>query len=181
MLKRIRGGICVLLCLLLAVTLASNLYALFARKVLHDPAPAVFGVSSAVVVSGSMSGTIEVDDMIFTKACRDYAVGDIILFRSGSSAVTHRIVERTEAGFITKGDANNAPDPQPVKPEAVVGKVVAVIPGMGLVIGFLQTPQGFIGVGVLLVLVSLLSGAFEKRDEGGDREDENRRKPEQKQ
>ena len=168
MLKKIQSGISFLVSLLLFLMLASNLYALYARKVLQDPAPTIFGVSSAIVVSGSMSGAIEVNDMIFTKACDDYAVGDIIMFRSGKSAVTHRIVERTEDGFVTKGDANNTPDMETVAPGNVVGKVIFVVPGFGLLTGFLQTKRGALGVGLLLLLLAMLPGTLESKGKGGE-------------
>lgn len=174
MLKIIRRGLSLLLTGLLIFLLASGGYTLFARKVLKDPAPRILGHTSAVVVSGSMSGAIEMNDMIFTKACDDYAVGDIIMFVIGKSAVTHRIVERTEDGFVTKGDANNAPDPEMVSPDQIVGKVVLVIPKVGLFVGFVQTPAGFAGVGALLLLISLLPGTFEKKEQRrGKDENEN--------
>lgn len=172
MLKKIKGGISVAVCVILAILLAANLYALFASRVLGIVQPRIFGVSSAVVVSGSMSGAIEVNDMVFTAAARNYEPGDIIMFRSGSSSVTHRIVAVTEEGYVTKGDANNAPDQDPVPREAVVGKVTLVIPKIGLVVGFLQTPQGMLGVSVLVLLIGLLPGWPGKRQEGGAWKDE---------
>lgn len=165
MLRKIQRGVSLLISILLLLMLASNLYTLYARKAKGVIQPTVFGYSSAVVVSGSMSGAIEVNDMIFTKACDDYAVGDIIMFVSGKSAVTHRIVERTEDGFITKGDANNTPDAQIVTVENIVGKVIFVVPGFGLLIGFLQTPRGLIGVSLLLLLLALLPGTFDRKEQ----------------
>ena len=47
----------------------------------------------------------------------------------------HRVVEvhETEEStfFITKGDANDAPDPLPVLPEQVNGKIIFRIPKIG--------------------------------------------------
>lgn len=165
MLKKIRSAFSLLLCAVLVFVLASNLYTLYARRVSGVIQPTVLGCSCAVVVSGSMSGTIEVNDLVVTKRCGSYAVGDIIMFRSGGSAVTHRIVELTEEGFVTKGDANNAPDMETVAPGNVVGKVIFVVPGFGLLIGFLQTPQGLTGVSLLLLLVSLLPGTFDRKEQ----------------
>lgn len=63
--------------------------------------------------------------------------GDIIQFRKERVTVMHRVVEIQETEdlrfFITKGDANNAPDLAPVVPEQVVGKVVFKIPKLGWV------------------------------------------------
>lgn len=52
-------------------------------------------------------------------------VGDIICFKLGSEStktVTHRIINITDEGFVTKGDANEEPDMWTFKKENVVGK-----------------------------------------------------------
>jgi signal peptidase len=49
----------------------------------------------------------------------------------------HRVIEIQETAgakrFITKGDANDSPDVEPVIPQNVVGKVVVTIPKIGWV------------------------------------------------
>jgi len=52
------------------------------------------------------------------------------------ATIMHRVIEiqETETGgklFITKGDANDQPDSEPVMPENVVGKTVMTIPKIG--------------------------------------------------
>lgn len=144
------GRICsTVLTVLLALLLICNLYTIAARFLWDDPNPTVFGYSTAVVISGSMSGTIEVNDMVVIHAEDSYAPGDVITFRSGESLVTHRLLEQTVEGYITKGDANNAPDLDPVSAENVEGKVVLVIPGVGRIMELLRTPLGM----MLLVVV----------------------------
>ena len=64
--------------------------------------------------------------------------GDIIQFRKPEQVtMMHRVVEieETEGAkfFITKGDANDEPDLDPVIPENVVGKVVFTIRNIGWV------------------------------------------------
>ncbi len=137
---------------LLAVLLCCNLYLIGARALNRGQQPAVFGYSAAVVVSGSMSGTIEVNDMVIFHRESGYDPGDIITYKSGKTLVTHRIVEKTEEGFITRGDANNTPDREPVPMENVVGRVVLTVPGIGRLAGFLRTPLGML----CLVLAGLL-------------------------
>lgn len=126
----------------LAVALGCNLYTIIARQYFGQVQPTVLGWSAAVVISGSMSDTIEVNDLIIAKAQESYEKDDIISFLHGSSLVTHRIVEVQEDGYITKGDANNTPDPEPVSREKVVGKVVRVFPGVGAVIEAARSPLG---------------------------------------
>ena len=59
-------------------------------------APTVFGCSSAVVLTGSMSGTVEPDDLIITHKQSDYTVGDIVMYQTGGTPVTHRIISENE-------------------------------------------------------------------------------------
>jgi signal peptidase len=67
----------------------------------------------------------------------DIATGDVIQFRVPDGiTVMHRVIDiqETEGGsevFITKGDANDEPDSEPVIPENVVGKAVMTIPKIG--------------------------------------------------
>ena len=138
---------------MLGLLLVLNLYVLCARALFDVKQPTVFGFTNAVVISGSMSGSIEVDDMVVTRAQGGYEPGDIVLFESGESLVVHRIIESEDAGFVTKGDANNAPDPMILDPDRIVGKVIAVVPGVGLAVSFLQSP---LGIGLLVVLAAIV-------------------------
>ena len=133
----------------LALLLAANVYVIAARAVTGEPQPTVLGFSAAVVVTGSMSPAIEPGDLVVCRRSADYAVGDVITFRSGASLVTHRIVGDTPSGFTTKGDANNVADADPVPRGAVIGKVVFTVPKLGIFIEKLRTPLGM----TVLVLI----------------------------
>jgi len=150
---------------ILAVILLINTYTIIARKVFKVPQPTVFGYSYAVVISGSMEPAISVNDMVFAKAQKEYNVGDVVTFYTGRSMVTHRIIEKAEDGFITKGDANNSPDLEPVPKEAIVGRIVYTLPNVGEYLLFMQSPLGM----MILVLVALLiiewPIIFKKKDE----------------
>ena len=134
---------------ILALLLAANVYVIAARAVTGEPQPTVFGFSAAVVVTGSMSPAIEPGDLVVCRRSADYAVGDVITFRSGASLVTHRIVGDTSDGFTTQGDANNVADADPVPRGAIVGKVVFTVPKLGIFIEKLRTPLGM----TVLVLI----------------------------
>ncbi len=136
----------------LALVLVCNLYFIVAKAVTGEHCT-LFGWSSAVVLSGSMSPAIEVDDMIIIHRKSAYGCRDVITYKDGSALVTHRVEEITDTGYITKGDANNTVDP-PVLSDAVVGKVVLVIPKVGRVTSFMRTPFGmcmlvFVGIGLI--------------------------------
>ncbi len=86
-----------------------------------------------------MRPTMDVGDVvIIAKVPADVIEpGDIIQFRKEKVTVMHRVVEiqETEGSkfFITKGDANDEPDKDPVILENVVGKLVFKIPKIGWV------------------------------------------------
>ncbi|MCS7221692.1 MAG: signal peptidase I [Anaerolineae bacterium] len=51
--------------------------------------------------------------------------GDVILFRAGNLAITHRLLRWKDGFLITKGDAAPCPD-RPLSPAEVAGRVVEV-------------------------------------------------------
>lgn len=157
--------------IVLLLLLVSNLYLIIMQYLINDKEPTIFGYSTAVVISGSMEPALAVNDMILNHAQDSYAVGDIITFQSNGSLVTHRIVASAENGFVTKGDANNASDIEPVLSENIVGKVIFKIPYAGSIIAFLKTPLGMtilVFIGFLLIeLPILLRKGRNKTDKEG--------------
>jgi signal peptidase len=99
----------------------------------------LFPFQPALVGSGSMEPKMYPGDVvIIAKVPADnIETGDIIQFRVPEKVtIMHRVIEiqETEGGgklFITKGDANDQPDSEPVIPENVVGKAVLTIPKIG--------------------------------------------------
>lgn len=156
---------------LLVFLLISNLYLIGAKMIGGIAHPNVFGYSSAIVISGSMSGTIEVNDMVIIHEEDKYSVGDIVSFASNGNLVTHRIVQEFENGFVTKGDANNAEDMDLLVPEQIVGRVVFVIPKIGMFIEYLRTPLGMtclVFVGFLLIEIPALVRRNKAEETGGE-------------
>jgi signal peptidase len=95
------------------------------------------GVQPTVIYSGSMQPTMDVGDIVIISEVPVDTIegGDIIQYRTASANIIHRVQEvYEEAGtklFITKGDANNAPDETPIVPEQITGKAVFTIPKLG--------------------------------------------------
>lgn len=155
---------------LLSLLLIANLYTVIARQITGEPQPSIFGWSSAVVISGSMEPDISVNDLIIVHKQSTYEVGDVITFKSNNSVVTHRVIEKNDGYYTTKGDANNTQD-DPVSSEMVIGKVTATIPKLGLVIGYFRTPVGMIClilIGLLTVEIPYLIDRFKKEKGGCD-------------
>lgn len=129
---------------LLALLLVYNLIHIGVRTFTGDKSGTILGYSSAVVVTGSMEPNISVNDLVVIHKESGYAVGDVITYVSqNNNLVTHRIMEITEEGFMTQGDANNTIDIEaPIRLENVVGKVVCTVPAVGAAIDMIRTPLG---------------------------------------
>ncbi len=123
---------------------------------------------------------IEVGDLIFAKKTdtASLKVGDIISFMEGTSVVTHRIIGINNANglsFVTKGDANNAEDTDPVPADKVVGVFKGRIPVLGDFIFFLQKPLGmaiFIGVPVVAFIAFDIIRRQRSAKKGDKKQDE---------
>lgn len=99
------------------------------------------------VLSGSMEPNIQTGSIIFIDKHvdgNDIGIGDIITYETQDNVVvTHRIIEANDNEYITKGDANDGADLQPVLPENIIGKYTNVtIPYVGYILGFISSVQG---------------------------------------
>lgn len=122
----------------------------------------IFGFTMFEVVTGSMSGTIEIDDYVIVKETTDINVKDIITFQDGNSFVTHRVVEIRGDKIITRGDANNSDDKE-ITYDDIVGKVIHVLPGAGVWKSVLLEKQVFIPIIITLVLFVVFFSIEEKK------------------
>lgn len=144
--------------LLITVTLIGNICIVAAKNIFGQKNPTIFGFSSAIVLTGSMSGSIEPNDVVVTQKQDGYAVGDIITFDSEGTSVTHRIIAVDDEGYHTKGDANNTADRLTASQESVTGKVVLVIPRIGALLRFVRTPIGILCFLAFTALIVELPG-----------------------
>ena len=103
-----------------------------------------------VVQSGSMAPAIKMGSVVAVKPAEDYKIGDIITFGPYSrtkSPTTHRIydikVVNGQPRYITKGDANNAPDQREISKRDILGKVLFSVPYLGYAVAFAKKPAGF--------------------------------------
>ncbi len=105
----------------------------------------LFGFKGYTVVSGSMEPEIAVGDFIIVEMdpYKAVATEDVVTFEYNTEIVTHRVVDRTEEGLVTKGDANNIQDQGFVTEDSYIGIKKMGIPYFGYVITFLQKPIAF--------------------------------------
>ena len=135
--------------------------------------PKILGCQAYSVISGSMEPKIPVGSLVYVGKVEPKEVqnGDVIAFyggRDSSAIITHRVVEnRVVMGeFITKGDANQTNDMNPVEYEDFIGTVTVYIPKLGEVAQLLTSKDGktasacVIGLAVVLHVISMiLSGS----------------------
>jgi signal peptidase len=94
----------------------------------------LFPFKPSVIPTGSMVPVFNPGDIaIVAKVSSDnIKLGDIIEYRTETINIVHRVIKIEKDGyFITKGDANNTADTEPVDPRNVTGKVVFNVPKVG--------------------------------------------------
>lgn len=132
--------------------------------------PRLIDAEPYTVMSGSMEPTLPTGSVVVSQSVSTDAVrfDDIITFQMESGrpqTVTHRVVAvdvvEGETRLRTQGDANNAIDPEPIRPEQVRGKVIYHIPYVGY-LGRIIPPTmreplvTIVGVGLLIYAAILI-------------------------
>lgn len=149
---------------------------LIAFVLITSRSSAIFGIQSFMVLSGSMSPSINTGNIVFTAKPNNVAVGDIITFKRNNTNVTHRVVAVTDRNgqkisglmspllrgggiyYQTKGDANKSIDSTLVLQKDLVGRAVFQVPQLGKFSAFLRSPTGFF---VFILLPTILFIGFE--------------------
>lgn len=127
------------------------------------------GTAAFTVASNSMSPAIPAGSVVYVHDTGEYDPGDVITYRRGGRAVTHRIVAETDGGYVTAGDANEAPDEWNVEEEeAIVGEVVFSLPVYGTVLSVVDSPLGYLLAVLLptLVLLAVEARTLQRRVSG---------------
>jgi signal peptidase len=130
-----------------------------------------------VVSSGSMIPVLNINDVLIVKngnsnsfdnhgnsnSFDNLKIGDIIVFHAAAEdrVIVHRIANiqtgsHGERIITTKGDANDASIPgvdNPIRVQQYVGKVVYVIPGLGLITKVISPPVNYIIIAVILAIL----------------------------
>jgi len=178
--RRFRGGILILIALIIAVLAGGYLAAIFFLGT-NPPATPILG--------HSMNPTLFEGDLVLLKSTNpaNLKVGDVIGFRitPGNQSkyglpanFVHRISAIQGSGgsiqISTKGDNNPTPDSFTTVGDNVSGVMVFHMPRAGYVLMFIGTPQARVlaVVIVLLILVYALLGMLDtRRKEAQSRED----------
>lgn len=134
-------------------------------------APGLLGWQQMTVLTGSMEPTVPVGSMVYVEPTepKELTEGDIITFtRDDGETVTHRVVQNktVEGKIVTKGDANEEQDIDPVSYADVVGKVALTVPSMGELFAAMSTMLGkvyLLAFGACGVMLVILGGRLRKR------------------
>lgn len=111
--------------LVLLVTLC--IYTFVVTDIMKKDYVNVFGYTYFVVSTGSMSGTIEVNDIIFVKITDDVEKNDVVSYvNKDGDIITHRLIQIVGDKYIAQGDTNNVSD-EPFMKKDLIGKVKLII------------------------------------------------------
>ena len=131
-------------------------YVFVCLDILHKDYVNIFGYTYFVVVSGSMSGEIEVNDIVIVDVTKKVEIDDIVAFKTDKSIVTHRLVQKSNGKYITKGDMNDTYDKAITKKD-IIGKVVHIISPKFLL-------EFIVLIFIIVIVLALLNfdGVFKK-------------------
>ena len=172
---RTRRSLTFLACVLFAVVFGLRALVGATSLAFESSLPLIGGHGLAIVTSDSMEPAIRRGDMVITRDVIDrdgsssglhkIKVDDVISYAGSGNdelSITHRVVARTatpdEVSFSTRGDAVIDATPSVVQSSRVEGKVIAVIPNLGLVLIVLGSRLLIVGTVVLLFAVLFARG-----------------------
>ena len=112
---------------IIIISILIAIYTFIQTDILKKDYANIFGHSYFVVSSSSMSGTLEVNDIIIMKLTKNVNINDIVVYKNkNNEIVTHRLKDINGNSYILKGDKNKTAD-DPVKKEAIIGVVTHII------------------------------------------------------
>ena len=144
-----------------------GLYYMAQVKILNKDYANIFGYTFFEVATGSMANTINIGDIVVVKVNEAFKENDIIVYKEENSFITHRVIKIDGQDLITRGDANNSED-KPIKSDQILGKVIYVVPKIGIWRKVLASPEilGMIIIFIILLgVVLMLTSKTEKEKE----------------
>lgn len=139
----------IILDIIIVVVIILLVYIWIQKSITKENYTNIFGYTFLEVLTGSMSGTIEIGDGVIVKLTKDVKEDDIIVYEKDNSLITHRLIEKQNDKLIAKGDANNTQD-EPITQEMVVGKVIKIIPNANL------WKKIIIGVAFIIIFIVII-------------------------
>lgn len=170
--KTIKKVIKTIMLAILITLLISNIIMFYQTNIKHAEIPQVAGISVFNIVSESMEPTINVNDLIVIKKCKESEIEnkDIITYKKDDgTAVTHRVIRKNKVNgetiYTTKGDNNPVEDDGVIKYSQVHGKYVFKIKGIGGFVEKIQKNNGLITVAIAVIIFVILKNGRDKKKE----------------
>lgn len=140
---------------ILFIIIVYNIFLVFVSDSYENKTTDIFGYKGYIITTDSMSPTLSTGDVIIVKKANyEYLnKGDIITFRKDTEVITHRIVNKVETGYVTKGDNNNIEDMFIVTSDEILGLKVFKIPALGNIIKLIN--NSFYIFIILIIFITL--------------------------
>ena len=132
-----------------------GLYYMAQVKILNKDYANIFGYTFFEVATGSMANTINIGDIVVVKVNETFKENDIIVYKEENSFITHRVIKIDGQDLITRGDANNSED-KPIKSDQILGKVIYVIPKIGIWRKVLASPEILEMIIIFIILLGVV-------------------------
>ena len=127
------------------------LFTLYSKFILKEELIKLYNTAILVVLTGSMEPTIKSGELIIIKEQTDYNIDDIVTYKEDRNFfVTHRIVNKYEDKYETKGDNNNLID-ESINKDQIEGKVIYHSKVCGFFILYLLKPITLIVIIIFIV------------------------------
>ena len=153
-----------ILLIIVTIIIIIGFYYIYQIKIIKNDYANLFGYTFFEVATASMYPTIEIGDVVIVKITKEIEQNDIIVYTDGESIITHRLIEKNDSELIAKGDANNSED-RPIQEDMVLGKVIKIIPKLGIWRKIFTSREI---VGLIIVLLILFWVTFVYKSEEKD-------------
>lgn len=125
--------------------------------------PSFFGHKPLVVLSGSMEPVLKVGGILYYHEIDidSFEVNDILVYKTKHHIISHRVVDKTDTGYITKGDNNRSVDGDEINKSQILGKGTDwSIPYLGYYTNFIYTHKYILFITVAIVFLDLMNDYY---------------------
>lgn len=127
-------------------------------------------IDNTYIPENNLTNQFDVYDIIYIRPAppqEQLELYDVVVYQNGENLVIHRIVSIEEQNgqkyYFLRGDANNTDDARPVTYDEIIGVYTDFkITALGIFVIFLQSPLGYISMGLVFIL-ECISPIFEKK------------------
>ena len=149
---------------IVTIVIIIGFYYIYQIKIVQNDYANLFGYTFFEVATASMFPTIEIGDVVIVELTKEVKPNDIIVYIDGESIITHRLIEKNDNELIAKGDANNSED-KPIQQDMVLGKVIKIMPEIGIWRKIFTSSEVVGLVFVLITLFGISLSFFSKSEE----------------